>query len=368
MAAIFAVLVNFAQAQENRALPRLAVVEFSVNDSADRVKRDAITVRNLAESRMVAMGKYQVIAREEIDKLLANQRIQVSDISSKENVRKLQLQNISYIVTGSVDALGNDYVVSIEILDVATGQFSHSDSELVGSGSRDMYNGVTTLVANFVKGLSADGGQAPQAGAQRPGGGVSAAGIGIEVITAIGGTLYLEDKEIAALLDNDVYMIPIEKPETYKIRMVFGNGQESRRNVTVTSQGVVMEAFLGYVGGPGPGGGVIFYDKESYSDGWCYLEAAPASAEFKTDWKDAMRMRLNTGGYRDWFLPGKDVLELMYKNLKTKGLGEFSDDWYWSSSQYDSDRNYAWGQRFSDGYQDGYGKGSTNSVRAVRTF
>jgi hypothetical protein len=55
---------------------------------------------------MVATGKYQVIAREEIDKLLANQQIQVSSISSRENVKKLQLQNISYIITGSVDALG----------------------------------------------------------------------------------------------------------------------------------------------------------------------------------------------------------------------------------------------------------------------
>jgi hypothetical protein len=125
-------------------------------------------------------------------------------------------------------------VVTIKILDVATGQFSHSDSELVGSGSRDMYNGVTALVANFVKGMSADGGQVAQTGLQRPGGGVSAAGIGIEVSTAVGGMLYLEDKEIAALWDNDTYMIPVEKPGTYKLRMVFGNGKESRREGEVS--------------------------------------------------------------------------------------------------------------------------------------
>jgi curli biogenesis system outer membrane secretion channel CsgG len=110
-------------------------VEFSANDSADKVKKDAITVRNLTESRMVAAGKYQVIAREEIDKLLANQQIQVSSISSTENVKKLKLENISYIVTGSVDAMGSDYVVTVKILDVSTGRFSHSADAFIGGTS-----------------------------------------------------------------------------------------------------------------------------------------------------------------------------------------------------------------------------------------
>jgi hypothetical protein len=99
---------------------------------------------------------YQVIAREEIDKLLANQRIQVSSISSTENVKKLQLQNISYIVTGSVDAMGSDYVVTVKILNVCTGQFSHSDTDFMGGSSREIYTGVNTLVANFIRGMSTE--------------------------------------------------------------------------------------------------------------------------------------------------------------------------------------------------------------------
>jgi curli biogenesis system outer membrane secretion channel CsgG len=73
---------------------------FTTNNETAKVKEDAVTVRELVESRMVASGKYQVISRQEIDRLLENQRIQASDISSKENITKLQLQNISYIVTG----------------------------------------------------------------------------------------------------------------------------------------------------------------------------------------------------------------------------------------------------------------------------
>jgi hypothetical protein len=221
-------------------LPRLAVVEFSTNVSTEKIKADSLTVRNLVESQMVATGKYQIVTRSEIDHLLNNQQIAVSSISSAENVKKLQLQNISYIVTGSVDAMGSDYAVTVKILDVSTGQFSHSANDFMGGGSRELYTGINTLVANFVKGMSAAGGQA---GSQRPKSGVSAAGIGIEVSTVLGEALYFEGEEIAALWDNDSYTIPIERPGVYGIRMVFADGAEISRNVTITSRGVVKETF-----------------------------------------------------------------------------------------------------------------------------
>jgi hypothetical protein len=71
------------------------------------------------------------------------------------------------------------------------------------------------------------------------------------------------------------------------------------------------------------------------------------------------------GGYKDWFLPSRDELNLMYRNLKTRGLGNFSL-WYWSSSEHSKD--YAWVQWFTDGVQGIYDKDSTLSVRAVRAF
>jgi hypothetical protein len=74
------------------------------------------------------------------------------------------------------------------------------------------------------------------------------------------------------------------------------------------------------------------------------------------------------GGYSDWFLPSRDELDFMYKNLKQKNLGGFSSGWYWSSSQYSESSAYC--QNFGDGRQEGYGGGktSTYSVRAARQF
>ena len=48
----------------------------------------------------------------------------------------------------------------------------------------------------------------------------------------------------------------------------------------------------------------------------------------------AVLFELNT--YKDWFLPSKDELNLVYENLYLKSLGSFSDSKYWTSSQIDA--------------------------------
>ena len=114
-------LSMFKITAEDEKLPRLAVVSFEINDASNKkLVNDAIGVRNQIQSNIVKTGKYDVIARAEIDKLLENQKIQLSSISSKENIQKLKLQNISYLVTGTVDAMDSDYIVRISMLDVAT--------------------------------------------------------------------------------------------------------------------------------------------------------------------------------------------------------------------------------------------------------
>jgi hypothetical protein len=158
------------------------------------------------------------------------------------------------------------------------------------------------------------------------------------------------------------------------------------------------------VGDIGPAGGLIFYDKGSYSDGWRYLEAAPNDQSTGIPWSTGSNIDIKTGtavgtgkantdaiiaaqgsgnyaaslcknlsinGFSDWFLPSKDELALMYTNLKKAGLGGFGEGWLWSSSQY---KGYlAWVYRFSDGLQgltdeSGDGLDDKCSVRVVRVF
>ncbi|GHV82637.1 hypothetical protein AGMMS49991_11950 [Spirochaetia bacterium] len=88
-------------------------------------------------------------------------------------------------------------------------------------------------------------------------------------------------------------------------------------------------------------------------------------------WSEAKTVARNYkgGGFTDWHLPEKAELDMIYQNVKKKGLGGLFEEWYWSSSEANDD--YAWIQNFSGGRQYGifnYVKDGTYCVRAVRAF
>lgn len=175
----------------------------------------------------------------------------------------------------------------------------------------------------------------------------------------------------------------------------------------------------------GPAGGIIFYDKGVYSNGWRFLEAAPYSMSPVTDWASKQwgaygaavtgtgtaqgTGRLNTelivtwlknntdnscgdvtsktiraaflcdtlaiNGYSDWFLPSRDELNKMYVNLISgtdensdtySPVGNFAAGHYWSSSENDASEAYS--QDFSSGDQSLSPKNSEYHVRPIRAF
>jgi hypothetical protein len=154
------------------------------------------------------------------------------------------------------------------------------------------------------------------------------------------------------------------------------------------------------IGDTGPAGGLIFYDKGSYSSGWRYLEAAPSDQSTDIQWDNGSSTTtgasgtaigtgaanttaivasqgagsyaaklcddLVLGGYSDWFLPSKDELNQMYVNLKQQSRGGIASTGYWSSSEYNS--FIACYQNFDVGHQGTYFKYYSNSVRAARAF
>jgi hypothetical protein len=72
-------------------------------------------------------------------------------------------------------------------------------------------------------------------------------------------------------------------------------------------------------------------------------------------------------GYDDWYLPSRDELSLMYQNLRTQNnIGNFSNFWYWSSSQDNS--GYAWRVNFGNGGIINGNNDHNSQVRAVRAF
>lgn len=127
----------------------------------------------------------------------------------------------------------------------------------------------------------------------------------------------------------------------------------------------------------GPAGGLIFHVNPNHAaDGWRYLEAAPFDQSAGAKWgcfRDAIAgargtavgtgrqntndmlaacaepgtaahlcANLEVNGVRGWFLPSRDELALMYRNLKAAGVTDFGargvDNFsYWASSQLTAD-------------------------------
>lgn len=76
--------------------------------------------------------------------------------------------------------------------------------------------------------------------------------------------------------------------------------------------------------------------------------------------------KVNEEDVTGWFLPSKDELNLMYKNLHEQGLGSFANDFYWSSSE--GSAATAWRQNFSSGNQPYIDRYYELRVRPVRAF
>jgi hypothetical protein len=157
------------------------------------------------------------------------------------------------------------------------------------------------------------------------------------------------------------------------------------------------------IGQTGPGGGIVFFNKGNATGGWQYLETATSDAGTNLIWgcngtsipgtqltvgsgeaNTALIAVVCTspgfaakfcddlvlGGQTDWFLPSRDELNLMYKNLHLNNQGNFNV--YYSSSTEFNVQN-VWVFNFYDGSTDGgtdpFGnKSFAYNVRAIRAY
>ncbi|MCL2211284.1 MAG: hypothetical protein FWB95_05125 [Treponema sp.] len=313
LVALFALLSAGTFAQQ------LTVAVSTFEARGGLTKDDADAVTELFISELVSSKTVKVVDRNSFDKIIAEMKFQASDWTDGNKVAQLgKALSANSIIRGTVMSLAGQTAVTTSILDINTAEII-SSSTLRMASMIEVFDKMPAFVKDLMKNLP-------------------------------------------------------DPPGVYKI------------------------------GGKGPAGGIIFYDKGFLADGWRYLEAAPVDFPNAVQWgayqqsvtgtstaigsgkknTELIVNRLNQlgesgraaqlcasldfDGVKDWFLPSKDELYLMYKNLKAKGLGGFSNNGYWSSSK---DDDYgALLQLFSNGAQYDSNKGFnySYSVRAIRAF
>jgi hypothetical protein len=298
------------------------------------------------ESILVNNGKLAIVDRANLDKVRAEQGFQLSGEVSDESAKAIgKMLGAGAIVTGTLVNLGDAYRLTLKAINVETARVAASYPADIANSPR-----VQTLLAN---------GDGTLGGVQR-------------------GTA--SENTVAQAATTPVTAPPAPLVTTYEKEYKIGD--------------------------TGPAGGIVFFDKGVQTNGWRYMEAAPSDLPFSVQWGNqkigdtgtawgsgkgnTQRIvgqlarsgetdkaaqicdALEIGGYSDWFLPSTDELNLMYQNLKLKGLGNFNGKWYWSSSEYYGNvYNCAWSQDFRDGKKDYGGTGDKDSplsVRAIRQF
>jgi hypothetical protein len=86
-------------------------------------------------------------------------------------------------------------------------------------------------------------------------------------------------------------------------------------------------------------------------------------------WAAQVCDELSVNGYDDWFLPSYEELNFMYGSLHRRGLGNFRNDSYWSSTaNYNGETPFA--INFADGSEraEYIGNSPRHRVRAARRF
>jgi TolB-like protein len=333
--AVVAVSAVVAWAQ----VPVVAVAPFEAKGGIPAA--DADTITEIYSIRLSAARVVRVVTRDSLDKVVREHGFQAGDWSNDTKTAALgEALNADWIVRGTLQKLGANLIVTVTVLDIKSLQVM-GGGDIRIAGIDDAYDNMNALVSQTVQTLTGRSGQAVVSSGKAAGSGGAR---------------------------------PAQAAGEYK------------------------------VGDFGPAGGLVFYDKGRVINGWRYLEAAPAEAEFtgiqwgayqktvggtatvvgtgKRNTELIVNFLKRTGengraaqlcdeldidGYDDWFLPSKDELDLMYKNLWVKGLAEFGNTWYWSSSE-SSSNYFAWVQNFSAGSQYTNSKYYTGRVRAVRAF
>jgi hypothetical protein len=326
-----------AAQMEVRIPPQTKIALVSVASSSAQLSEYVIS---RLEAALVFGGKLVVVDRANLDKVREEQGFQASGEVDDDSAKSIgKLLGAGAIVTGAFADLGDVYSLTLKAINIETATVAVSYPADVAKSTR-----IGTLLAS-------GGGAGTQTSQRGSSGGSTTA----SAAPSAQKTLPSPDGEFTA-------------------------------------------------GDTGPAGGIIFYVNPSVGD-WKYLEAAPVNTEATVAWASqnfnsgeinnknaigsgkpnteyiiknagsfaravAICNNLQVNGYRDWYLPSLDELDLIFMNLHRNGLGGFKNDKYWSSTPKGGYANWipVWYENFSDGKQDAEGNETNLRVRAIRQF
>ena len=113
-----------------------------------------VTLSDLLREQLVNTGRFRVVDRNNMDKVLKEQGFQLSDCTSKEcAVQVGRMLGVEKMVTGNLTKLGQTYLISVQMTNVETGEIEQMASDRCASCEVDQLLDTIVTVASKLAGV-----------------------------------------------------------------------------------------------------------------------------------------------------------------------------------------------------------------------
>lgn len=127
-------------------LPVLAIMPLTGRDVPDG---DVKAVTDLVRTAIVGLNRFQVIERDEMDKMMQQHALQMAGVTSDAGAADLgKLLNAQLMGVGTYGTLLGTHVLTFRIVDVETGQARWAGSA-EGAQVADLQSGIKKMVRDF---------------------------------------------------------------------------------------------------------------------------------------------------------------------------------------------------------------------------
>lgn len=138
--------------------PRVGVLDFTANNIS---QSEAMVIGEMFTSELVLSGKYDVVDRKNIESLMAEMEFQMSGCTDSSCAVEVgQILSLEYMMYGSINKLGQDFIINVYMINVETAQISGTARERFTTIEQS-YDMMYTVIQKLVQGESYTGEAAP---------------------------------------------------------------------------------------------------------------------------------------------------------------------------------------------------------------
>ncbi|MFH1958377.1 MAG: CsgG/HfaB family protein [bacterium] len=135
------------KSEKGNLKPRIAVADFDA--LAPFPRSEATVISNFVRTDIVTAGRFNVVDKNSMDKVLAEQGFQQTETSSAESAIRLgKILNVKMIINGSCSQLLGRYVITMNVVNVESAKIVYSDDISVASPD-ELRDAVREMVEKF---------------------------------------------------------------------------------------------------------------------------------------------------------------------------------------------------------------------------